>query len=107
LGASSLEGGLYLFLEEFLGLRSVCFTSGVPSKIMSNYMLIKGLSILGVRAGETVRRRSPELGQDYAVELPRLAAPGVMRPHISYRFPMSERPRRFSCCSTARWSARP
>jgi NADPH2:quinone reductase len=67
----------------------VGFTSGGPTKIMSNYVLIKGLSILGVRAGETVRRQSsPELGQDYATELPRLAALGVMRPHISHLFPM-------------------
>lgn len=64
------------------------FTSGGPSKIMSNHVLIKGLTILGVRAGETVRRQSPELGRDYAAELPRLAASGVMRPHISHRFPM-------------------
>ena len=66
----------------------VGFTSGGPTRIMSNHVLIKGLSILGVRAGETVRRQSPELGQDYASELPRLAALGVMRPHISHRFPM-------------------
>ena len=66
----------------------VGFTSGGPTKIMSNHVLIKGLSILGVRAGETVRRLSPELGQEYADELPRLAALGVMRPHISHRFPM-------------------
>ncbi len=66
----------------------VGFTSGGPSKIMSNYVLIKGLTILGVRAGETVRRQSPELGRDYVDELPRLAASGVMRPHISHRFPM-------------------
>jgi NADPH:quinone reductase len=66
----------------------VGFTSGGPSKIMSNHVLIKGLSVLGVRAGETVRRLSPELGRDYATELPRLAALGVMRPHISHRFPM-------------------
>ena len=33
----------------------VGFTSGGPSKIMSNHVLIKGLSILGVRAGETDR----------------------------------------------------
>ncbi|MFI4998856.1 MAG: NADPH:quinone oxidoreductase family protein [Reyranellales bacterium] len=66
----------------------VGFTSGGPSTIMSNHILIKGLSILGVRAGETVRRQSPELGQDYADELPRLAALGVMRPHISHRFPI-------------------
>ncbi len=66
----------------------VGFTSGGPSRIMSNHVLIKGLSILGVRAGETIQRLSPELGRDYVEELPRLAALGVMRPHISHRFPM-------------------
>ncbi|MBS0517549.1 MAG: NADPH:quinone oxidoreductase family protein [Proteobacteria bacterium] len=67
----------------------VGFTSGGPSRIMSNHVLIKGLSILGVRAGETIQRLSPELGRDYVEELPRLAALGVMRPHISHRFPMA------------------
>jgi NADPH2:quinone reductase len=66
----------------------VGFTSGGPSTIKSNHVLIKGLSILGVRAGETILRTSPELGRDYVEELPRLAALGVMRPHISHRFPM-------------------
>jgi NADPH2:quinone reductase len=66
----------------------VGFTSGGPSRIMSNHVLIKGLSILGVRAGETIQRLSPELGRDYLEELPRLAALGVMRPHISHRFPL-------------------
>jgi NADPH2:quinone reductase len=66
----------------------VGFTSGGPSKIMSNHVLIKGLTILGVRAGETARRGSSTLAQDYATELPRLAALGVMRPHVSHRFPI-------------------
>jgi len=66
----------------------VGFTSGGPSKLMSNHILIKALSVLGVRAGETILRLSPELGRDYVEELPRLAALGVMRPHVSHRFPM-------------------
>jgi NADPH2:quinone reductase len=66
------------------------FTSGGPTRIMSNHVLIKGLSILGVRAGETVRRGAAQWGQDYKTELPRLAALGVMRPHISHRFPMEQ-----------------
>jgi NADPH2:quinone reductase len=66
----------------------VGFTSGGPSRIMSNHVLIKGLSVLGLRAGETIARHSPELGRDYEEDLPRLAALGVMRPHISHRFPM-------------------
>jgi NADPH2:quinone reductase len=64
----------------------VGFTSGGPSKLMSNHVLIKGLTVMGVRAGETLLRL-PHLGYSYA-ELPRLAALGVMRPHISHRFPM-------------------
>jgi len=35
-----------------------------------------------------VRRGSRDLARDYATELPRLAALGVMRPHVSHRFPM-------------------
>ena len=66
----------------------VGFTSGGPTRIMSNHVLIKGLSILGVRAGETARRAGSDYAKDSAVELPRLAALGVMRPHISHRFPM-------------------
>lgn len=68
----------------------VGFTSGEPSKIMSNLVLIKAMSVLGVRAGETIARLSPELGNDYIIELPKLAALGVMRPHISHRFPMEK-----------------
>jgi NADPH:quinone reductase len=64
----------------------VGFTSGGPTKLMSNHVLIKGLSILGVRAGETLKRQ-PHMNYSYE-ELPRLAALGVMRPHISHRFPM-------------------
>jgi NADPH2:quinone reductase len=66
----------------------VGFTSGGPSKLMSNHVLIKGLSILGVRAGETPKRISPEMGLDYVEQLPKLAALGVMRPRISHRVPM-------------------
>lgn len=62
------------------------FTSGGPSKLMSNHVLIKGLTVMGVRAGETLLRQ-PHMGYSYA-ELPALAAAGVMRPHISHRFPM-------------------
>ena len=56
----------------------VGFTSGAPSKLMSNHVLIKGLSILGVRAGETPTRIAPHMGRDYVEQLPKLAALGVM-----------------------------
>jgi NADPH2:quinone reductase len=66
----------------------VGFTSGGPSRILSNHALIKGLTIHGVRAGETIARIAPELGRDYIEVLPKLAEQGVMRPHISHCFPM-------------------
>jgi NADPH2:quinone reductase len=65
----------------------VGFASGGPTQLMSNHILIKALSILGVRAGETALRM-PEFGKDYAVALPKLAAIDVMKPHISHRFPL-------------------
>jgi len=65
------------------------FTSGGPTAVQSNHVLIKGLSLLGVRAGEA-SRRDPAIAADYARELPRLAAAGVMRPHISHRFPLEK-----------------
>jgi NADPH2:quinone reductase len=63
------------------------FTSGNPSTLRSNHLLIKCLSVIGVRAGEHARHHPP-FADDYARELPRLAALGVMRPHISHRFPL-------------------
>ena len=64
----------------------VGFTSGGPSRLMSNHVLIKGLTDMGVRAGETLLRQ-PHMGYSYE-ELPKLAALGVMRPNISHRFSM-------------------
>ena len=61
------------------------FTSGNPSALKSNHILIKCLSVIGVRAGEHARHHRP-FADDYARELPGLAAQGVMRPHISHRF---------------------
>jgi NADPH2:quinone reductase len=63
------------------------FTSGDPSALKSNHILIKCLSVIGVRAGEHARRHKA-FADDYGRELPRLAALGVMRPHISHRFPL-------------------
>jgi len=61
------------------------FTSGNPSALKSNHILIKCLSVIGVRAGEHARHHRP-FADDYERELPGLAAQGVMRPHISHRF---------------------
>lgn len=65
----------------------VGFTSGGPSRVQTNHTLIKGLTIMGIRAGE-VTKHQPGIAVDYARELPRLAAVGAMRPHISHRYPL-------------------
>lgn len=65
------------------------FTSGNPSALRSNHILIKCLSVIGVRAGEHARFHQP-YADDYTHELPRLAAQGVMRPHISHRFALEQ-----------------
>jgi NADPH2:quinone reductase len=65
------------------------FTSGDPSLLKSNHLLIKCLSVIGVRAGEHARHHRP-FAEDYARELPRLAAQGVMRPYISHRFALDQ-----------------
>ena len=64
------------------------FTAGAPNSVRTNYALIKGLSILGVRAGEAARK-TPHIAADYTTELPRLAAAHDLRPHIGETHPLS------------------
>ncbi|MBV8394513.1 MAG: NADPH:quinone oxidoreductase family protein [Alphaproteobacteria bacterium] len=65
----------------------VGFTSGGPTQLASNHVLIKALSVIGIRAGETALH-VPEFRKDYDEVLPKLAALDVMKPHISHRFPL-------------------
>lgn len=58
----------------------VGFTSGRIPEISVNYPLIKGFSIIGVRAGE-YGRRFPERGAANMVAIDRLAAEGLL-PHV-------------------------
>lgn len=67
----------------------VGFVSGRPAELRSNYVLIKGLSVIGVRAGEETRRR-PERGAQMRADVDALAAQGVLRPPISHRFPLAQ-----------------
>jgi NADPH2:quinone reductase len=66
----------------------VGFTGGI-GVAATNLLLIKGASVLGVRAGEAVRR-DPALGVARQAALWRLAAEGRIRPNISHRLPMEE-----------------
>jgi NADPH:quinone reductase len=64
------------------------FTGGV-GLARTNLLLIKGASVLGVRAGEAVRR-NPELGVVRIGKLLEWAEAGKIRPHISHRLPLED-----------------
>jgi NADPH:quinone reductase len=72
-------GGRYLVIG---------FTSGRIPQISVNYPLIKGFSIIGVRAG-AYGRRFPDLGRENIAAIDALAAKGL-RPHIGAHFDLSE-----------------
>ncbi len=65
----------------------VGFTSGRAAKVATNLVLIKGFSVIGVRAGE-FGRRFPMLGAQNLDAIDRLFADGVFRPYIGARFPL-------------------
>ena len=62
------------------------FTGGI-GLARTNLLLIKGASVLGVRAGEAVRRH-PDLAAVRIKALLQWAEAGKIRPHISHRFPL-------------------
>jgi NADPH2:quinone reductase len=66
----------------------VGFTGGVGSA-RTNLVLIKGASVLGVRAGEAVRK-NPSLGVARQEMLSRLANEGRVSPNISHRLPLED-----------------
>ncbi|HEX4533006.1 MAG TPA: zinc-binding dehydrogenase, partial [Rhizomicrobium sp.] len=66
----------------------VGFTSGRIPSIGVNMPLIKGFSVVGVRAGE-YGRQFPEKGRENIVMIDRLLAEKKIRPHIGARFALS------------------
>ena len=64
------------------------FTGGI-GLARTNLLLIKGASVLGVRAGEAVRR-NPELAEVRIKALLEWAEQGKIRPHISHRLPLED-----------------
>jgi len=66
----------------------VGFAAGRIPTLAANHVLIKSYSVVGVRAGEWLRRRPAEAPAIRA-ELSRLAAEGVFRPWIGARFPLA------------------
>jgi len=64
------------------------FTGGI-GLARTNLLLIKGASVLGVRAGEAVRR-NPAAGAARIGKLLEWAEAGKIRPHISHRLPLED-----------------
>jgi NADPH2:quinone reductase len=64
------------------------FTGGV-GLARTNLLLIKGASVLGVRAGEAVRK-NPALGEARIKTLTEWAEARKMRPNISHRLPLQD-----------------
>ena len=64
------------------------FTGGIGIA-KTNLVLIKGASVLGVRAGEAARR-DPAQGAARITALLRWAEAGKIRPHISHRLPLKD-----------------
>lgn len=64
------------------------FTGGI-GLARTNLVLIKGASVLGVRAGEAVRK-NPALGVARMAALEKLATEGKVSPNISHRMPLAD-----------------
>jgi NADPH2:quinone reductase len=67
----------------------VGFTSGRIPTVGVNMPLIKGFSVVGVRAGE-YGRKFPEKGRENITAIDKLLADGKIRPHIHARFPLDQ-----------------
>lgn len=68
---------------------TIGFTSGVWPKAAVNHILIKQISVIGVRAGE-IGRRDPELGERTRRELYQLLEKGDIDPYICATFPLEK-----------------
>ena len=68
-------------------LLTVGFTSGRWPQAPVNLILIKSISVIGVRAGE-IGRRDPALGRRNQAALAALAESGVIDPHVCAGFPL-------------------
>ena len=65
------------------------FASGRIPSVPANMPLIKGFSVIGVRAGE-YGRRSPKEGKKHFEEIDRLISNGSLNPHIHKIYSLDE-----------------
>ena len=70
-------------------LLTIGFTSGRWPQAPVNLILIKQISVIGVRAGE-IGRRNPELGKRFRDDLYQLAMDGKINPYVCAGFPLHQ-----------------
>jgi NADPH2:quinone reductase len=68
---------------------TIGFTSGVWPRAAVNHILIKQISVIGVRAGE-IGRRDPALGKRVRQELYHLLEEGKIDPYVCASFPLED-----------------
>jgi NADPH:quinone reductase len=78
-------GGRYLVIG---------FVAGRPEPLPTNLALLKGLEILGVRAGEA-GRQDPAVGRAAISGIDALAAEGRLRPLVGFTVPFEDAPEAF------------
>jgi len=65
------------------------FLGGGPTNIRSNYLLIKGIDVVGVRVGG-LNEAAPDLAIANMKILTELAGQGKLKPRISHRYPLEQ-----------------
>lgn len=65
------------------------FLGGGPAQIRSNYLLIKGIDVIGVRIGG-LNETAPDIARANMQALLSLAGTGALRPRISHRFRLEQ-----------------
>ena len=83
-------GGRYLVIG---------FVGGFPPPVATNRLLLRGIEIIGVRAGEQ-GRRDPAAAARARAALDRLAADGACRPHIGLIVPMEDADKAFAAMAS-------
>jgi NADPH2:quinone reductase len=77
----------------------VGFVAGAPVPLSTNHALLKGIEILGVRAGESSRQH-PELGRRALADIDRLAAAGRLTPRVGLEVDFADAPVAFAAMAS-------
>jgi NADPH2:quinone reductase len=79
----------------------VGFAGGMPPRLALNRTLLKGIEVVGVRAGEA-GRQDPDAGRRHIHAIDDLAAAGLLRPIIGLTTRMADAPEAFAAMADGR-----